>query len=132
MSKTADLRAFAKRMRKVPRTIAIDVARLGASKITTAAQTSFDAGRTAYDETRPLGTSGNRVSLVKGGKLRAMALRFLHDGGTRIRAVVMDRYMGVMIGRFGILPAGGQPLPTRWQQHLETATKEAGAERLNS
>jgi hypothetical protein len=114
--KGASLRSYAKTLKQLPQTVAIEVARQGAGKITTAARDSFDAGRTANDETRPLGTSGNEVDLVVSGDLRANALRFLHDGTTRIRAAIRKRYHGVMIGRFDVLP--GARLPARWRQLL--------------
>jgi len=114
--KGPSLRTYAKTLEQLPRTVAIKVAERGAGVITTAARGSFDSGRTADDQPRPLGTSGNEVNLVVSGNLRAQALRFLHDGTTRIRAALTERYHGVMVGRFGVLP--GARLPARWRQLL--------------
>jgi hypothetical protein len=127
--KGPSLGSFAKKLQGLPRTTAIKVAERGADKISNAAQASFDGGQTAHGDARPLGTSGNVVTLVKDGKLRA-ALRFLHDGGTKIRAALLDKYMGVMVGRFGVLPGGGDPLPQEWQQQLSDTTKDVISEEL--
>ncbi len=115
--KGVTLQSYAKTLKALPRVAAIKVAERGASQISTAAQSSFDAGQTVHDEARPLGTRGNVVTLKKTGKLRA-ALRFLHDGGTRIRAALKERYMGVMTGRFEVLPHGAR-LPARWKRLLD-------------
>jgi hypothetical protein len=114
--KGVSLRTYAKTLEQLPRVAAIKVAERGAGKISTAARESFDAGRTADDQPRPLGTRGNEVDLVVSGDLRATALRFLHDGTTRIRAALRKRYHGVMVGRFGVLP--GARLPAKWRQLL--------------
>jgi hypothetical protein len=117
--KGPSLRTYAKTLKQLPQTVAIEVAERGAGKITTAARDSFDDGRTANDETRPLGENGNVVSLYRSGKLRAVAIRFLHDGGTKIRTAITEKYMGVHIGRFLYLPIGqGGRLPARWRQLL--------------
>jgi hypothetical protein len=111
------LASYSKRLRELPRITAIKVAQRGAGQITTAAQGSLDSGLTAHDEARPLGTSGNAVTLRQTGALRA-ALQFLSDGGTRIRVAVQKRYMGVMVGRFEVLPHAGR-LPARWRRLLD-------------
>lgn len=114
--KGPSLRSYAKTLEQLPRVAAIKVAERGAGVISTAARDSFDSGRTADDRSRPLGTSGNEVDLVQSGDLRATALRFLHDGTTRIRAALTKRYHRVMVGRFGVLP--GARLPARWRRLL--------------
>lgn len=123
------LKTFAKKLQGLPRVTAIKVAERGAVKISTAAQASFDGGQTAHNDVRPLGTSGNVVTLVKGGKLRA-ALQFLHDGGTKIRAALGETYMGVMTGRFRVLPNRGEPLPQEWQRRLSDTATEVISEEL--
>lgn len=126
--KGPSLKAYAKQLRTLPRTVAIKIAERGAAKISAAAEASFDGGRTAHDEPRPLGSRGNQVDLVVSGRLRSMALRYRHDGGTRIRASVSGgRYMGVMIGRFGVLPHGSR-LPARWHQLLGQEAHDAAEE----
>jgi hypothetical protein len=130
--KGPSLRSFASKLQALPRVTAVKVAELGADKISTAAQTSFDGGQTAFGAPRPLGSRGNTVTLVKGGKLRSAALQFRHDGGTRIRAALLDRYMGVMNGRFGVLPGGGDPLPREWQRALSETAREVVFEETGS
>jgi len=113
------LKSYAQTLKQLPREVAVKVASRGASQITSAAQESFSAGRTAHDDPRPTGTSGNAVTLVKSGKLQAMAIRFLHDGGTKIRAAITERYMAVHVGRFRYLPIGqGGRLPAKWRRLL--------------
>jgi hypothetical protein len=111
--KGATLASYAKRLKTLPRTVGIEVARVGASAISTAAQSSFDGGRTAHDDARPTGNAGNAVTLFKSGKLRAY-LKFVSDAGTRIRCVLLEKYMGVMAGRFEVLPHGSR-LPVTWK-----------------
>jgi hypothetical protein len=127
--KGPSLKTFAKKLHTLPRTTAIKVAEQGSGKISNSAQSSFDGGMTAHNDTRPLGTSGNTVTLVKGGKLRA-ALRFLHDGGTKIRAALGEKYMGVMTGRFRVLPNRGEALPDDWQRQLSETTDDVIKEEM--
>lgn len=120
-----DLRAFAKGLQAMPRTVAIETARRSSADLTTALTSSFDGGRTAYDEPRPLGSRGNKLDLVQTGRTRSM-LRFVHDGGTRLRASLMAIPWARYLVRFGILPRGGDPIPAKWRQLLDANTKAAG------
>jgi hypothetical protein len=120
-----DLRSFAKGLKALPKQIAIETAERSAAGLTAALTSSFDAGQTAYDEQRPLGIAGDKLTLVQTGRVRSL-LRFVHDGGTRLRASLMAvRYARYLI-RFGLLPRGGDPLPPKWAQLLDTNTKTAG------
>jgi len=120
-----DLRSFAKGLRRLPRNIAIETARRSAAGLTTALTGSFDAGRTAYDDQRPLGSKGQQVTLKQTGRTRSL-LRFVHDGGTRLRASLMAIPYAKYLIRFGLLPRGGDPLPAKWSQLLDANTKAAG------
>jgi hypothetical protein len=119
------LKDFAKGLKALPRSVAIATAKRSAAGLTRALTSSFDAGRTAYDEARPLGAAGNEVSLVQTGRTRGL-LRFVYDGGTRLRASLMAlRYVRYII-RFGILPRGGDPIPRHWKRQLDDNMKAAG------
>jgi hypothetical protein len=123
------LRSVSQSLWRMPRAMAIDVARKGAALITQAAQESFDAGETAYGDTRPLSPTGKKVSLVKTGRARLIALTFRSDGGTRIRSSIAEKYMGVLVGVYNILPIGaGGLLPRKWARLLKEQTERSGAE----
>jgi hypothetical protein len=105
--------------------VAIETAKRSSQQLTAALTGSFDGGRTAYDEQRPLGSTGNKLDLVVTGRVRGL-LRFVHDGGTKLRASLMAvPYFRYLI-RFGILPRGGDPLPSKWRQVLDENTIAAG------
>jgi hypothetical protein len=117
-----DLREFTKDLQSLPRTAAIKVARKASASLTGAITSSFDAGQTAYDEPRPLGSAGNKLTLRKTDTVRGM-LRMAYDGGTRLRAVLATKYARYLI-RFGILPRGGDAMPRKWSQLLARDTDD--------
>jgi hypothetical protein len=115
-----DLRAFAKGLRALPRVAAVKVAQRAAASLTGALTGSFDSGLTAYDEPRPLGSRGNRLTLRQTGRLRSL-LRMVYDGSTRLRAALTVPYARYQI-RFGVLPRGGDAMPAKWSRLLERDT----------
>lgn len=115
-----DLRAVAKELQKLPRTAGVKVAQRASVSLTGALTGSFDAGQTAYDEARPLGSRGNKLTLRQTGRIRGM-LRMVHDGGTRLRVVLATSYARYLI-RFGLLPRGGDAMPRKWSRLLERDT----------
>jgi hypothetical protein len=127
----ASLKSFAKKLVAMPREVAIDVATTSAGLITRAAQASFDAGLTAYGDTRPLSPTGRAVSLVKTGKARSTALIFRSDGGTKLRSSIVEKYMGILVGVYKILPIGqGGRLPPSWRRLMDDEVVAAFARRF--
>jgi len=114
------LSGLSAKLKDIPRTAAIGVARIAAGKLSSAVLASFDAGQTAYDSARPLGSSGNKLTLVQTGRVRGL-LRFLSDGTTKIRANIGVPYMRYLI-RYGILPVG--PLPIKWRAIFDAEKKK--------
>lgn len=105
------------------RALAIDVAKKLAPKLTSLMQEAYDSGQTIFDESRPLGERGNKLSLVDSGTVRG-ALRW-SQAGTIVRAALNTPYARFLIGKYKIMPSGAQELPFRWQDVLlETANDE--------
>lgn len=129
---TRTLRNLNKRLTQMPKMLAQQVAREAAQEITALAQASYDSGQTVYGDARPRGVHGNELSLVETGFTRA-ALRFVSDGGTKIRAALGRPYARFLIGKYRILPIGNAALPFAWaarlkalvQKHAERALREA-------
>lgn len=120
------LKGFANRLRALPRKLAQRVAALAANTITTAAQKSFDAGVTCFDEARPLGINGNKLTLVKSGRARSVMLRFVSDGGTKIRTMVPEKYMKILVGVYKTLPIGaGGRIPQKWRAGIDQDGRRA-------
>lgn len=117
-------------LKALPRTVAIEVSRSSAGELSTAARGSFDAGLTAYDEPRPLGSSGNELTLIKTGTVQEL-IRFVSDGTTKLRATLGVPYMRYLI-RFGILPRGGQQLPGKWSRLFEAKAQQVIAEKVKA
>ena len=109
------LRAFRKKLLTVSRVAAIKIAKKAAPAVTGEATGSYDSGQTVHGDPRPLGVEGNALSLVLSGTTRG-AMKFVSDGGTKIRAVLGTKYAKFLIGKYGILPTGA--LPTSWQKRL--------------
>ena len=105
------------------KTAAIKVATAAAPCLTSQMDSDFDAGVTAYGGARPLGISGNRLTLVKTGDTRS-DLRFESDGTTRIRVVLTRPYQKFLIGKYAILPSGAQAIPSSWFAELARVTQE--------
>jgi hypothetical protein len=117
-----DLRAVAKGLRALPRVAGVKVARRAAASLTGALTGSFDAGLTAYDEPRPLGSRGNQLTLRQTGRIRSL-LRLVYDGSTKLRAALSTPYARYLI-RYGLLPRGGDAMPGKWSRLLERDTND--------
>jgi hypothetical protein len=117
------LNKFAKKLKRMPRGVAQQIAKKAAPDLTSRTKSAFDSGRTVYNDARPLGSRGNAVSLVKSGDL-AKTLLF-KSIGTIVRAVLGLPYAKYLI-RFGIIP-GGAKIPTEWsaalRKHCEQEAK---------
>lgn len=123
------LRGLARQLHELQKTVAIDVAKRAAPAITGLVQAAFAAGETVYGSSRPLGSHGNALDLVETGKARA-ALMFTNDGGTRVRAVLGEKYMGYLIGKYEILPRGGLTHPDDWWDAIDAIAKDEIAKRV--
>lgn len=107
------LRAFSRNLSNISTVLAQRVAERGAPVITSMAGASYDSGKTAYDEARPLGVAGNSLDLVVSSKARD-SLRFVATG-TRIRCVLGPRWAKFLVGKYKVLP---QSLPEKWSKAL--------------
>lgn len=115
----SSLRDLARTLSKISTVTAARVAERGAPVITAMAGSSYDAGKTAYDEARPLGVSGNTLDLVVSSKTRD-AMRFVATG-TRIRCVLGPRWAKYLVGKYKVLP---QSLPEKWSKALADIANE--------
>jgi hypothetical protein len=87
-----------------------------AVRLTALAREAWDSGVTPYGSTRKSGTHGP-VDLKLTGRAEA-ALQFRSDGPS-VSVSMPKRYMKYLIGRFGVLPAGGQAMPQSWADAIE-------------
>ena len=108
------LRAWAKSLRQLPRTMAADIATGAAPVLTTEAQSAFESGQSVYGEPRPAGVDGRPLTLEKTGATKA-GLKF-RSTGTIVRCVLGPPYSKYLI-RYGILPNG--PLPVGWSRKID-------------
>lgn len=121
-----NLRRYAENLTKLDsEAVGQRIAELGAKALTARMQSDFDAGETAYGDSRPDGFHGP-VTVVKSGKLRSY-LSFAATG-RRIRCVLAVPYARFMVGRFKVLPSGSASLPYAWSQELDAIAKRVRAE----
>lgn len=119
----SSVRGLRQTLRKMPVTVAHDVARRASPKMTDLTRASFDTGSTVYDQPRPRGVDGQPLDLERTGATRR-ALNFTATG-TIVRAVLGTNYARYLIGKYDILPNGA--LPPRWRQSLEKIVSETKA-----
>lgn len=117
----SSIAALKAKLRKLPLSIAIDIARRASPVLTGETRGAFASGRSVYGDPRPLSqTDGKRLTLERTGAVKN-ALRFVNTG-TIIRCVLGPKYSKYLIGKFGILPNG--PLPAGWSAKLAQITRE--------
>lgn len=116
----ASIKALKSKLRELPKTVAIDVARRAAPAVSTLTSTAFESARTVYNDPRPSGVDGRQLTLVRSGRTRD-ALRFVAVG-TLVRCVLPTRWARYLIGKYGVLPNGA--LPVQWSRRLAELTKE--------
>lgn len=109
---TQNLRNFNKKLANMPTVVAQEVAKRGASAITTRAQAAYDSGVSVYGEAYPAG-----LTLFRTGDSRGSMI-FKADGGTKIRCQLGPYYTKYII-HYGILPNGNAALPFEWQKTLK-------------
>jgi len=107
-------------LRRLPVTVAHDIAQRAAPDLTTRSQEAFDSGQTVYGAPRPRGVDGGALTLSKSGQTR----REIHFRvtGTIIRCVLGTRWAKYLIGKYEILPNGR--IPEGWSTSLRTIASE--------
>lgn len=108
------LRALAKSMRQLPKTVAQDVAKRVAPVITDKAQAAYSGGVTVYGDPRPAGVHGNALDLIETGDTQAR-VHFVAIG-TVVRCVLPTRQARFLIGKYRIMPLGA--LPVAWSEAI--------------
>lgn len=124
----ASIRAFASRLRSLPKVVAIKIAVAAADAINEVARETFDAGADAYGVPWAPSSDGQRVSMYKSGAL-SKGVRYVAVGG-RLRAVLSTPYAKYQIGRRPVFPRAGAILPLRYSAALTKATERAIAEHI--
>lgn len=116
------LKRFTANLRLLPTVLAQKVAEAAAPVITARAKETFDAGENPYGLTWAPGAEGQRVSLVKSGRL-ASAIRYVAIG-TKLRVALGVAYAKYQIGRRPVFPTQGGALPVEYARELATTTAE--------
>jgi hypothetical protein len=108
------LNRFKANLRRLPVSLAHDVAQRAAPDMTGLATSAYNSGRTVYDAPRPPSVNGGPLQLRRTGDTEK-TLRFKADGRI-VRCVLGTRYAKYLIGKYGVLPMGR--IPARWQARL--------------
>lgn len=120
---TSSLRAFAQRLRGLPRELAIKVAKDAAPALTAVARQTFDAGEDAFGVPWTPREDGKRATLVKSG---TMAAKIAYVAiGTIIRVALGVSYAKYQVGRRPIFPRQNEQLPASYVAVLEQKTQAA-------
>jgi hypothetical protein len=122
------LRQMREQLRRLPE-MQSAVATKAAPEITSQAVASFDAGTSVYGDPRPPKQDGSTMTLHKTGALRA-GIKF-EPVGTKMRCVLSVKYARYKI-KFGILPRGGQALPTQWEATITKVAADEFQRRMGS
>lgn len=103
------LKAFAARLRALPRVVALKVAAAAAPALTRAARETFMAGADAFGDTWMPGERGQRITLNKSGSLlRSLVYVVI---GTKVRVQMSVTHAKYQIGPRPVLPRQGEGLP---------------------
>jgi hypothetical protein len=117
----AGLKAALKRM---PVSLANDVAQASAPGLTQRTANAYDGGRTVYGEARPAGVNGP-LTLEETGATRSH-VRFVANGRV-VRCVLPTPYAKYLVGKYKILPNGA--MPAEWSQFLAGLVREANTQK---
>lgn len=118
------LRDLKAELRRLPLSVAHDVAKQAAPLLTQFTQTAFDTGRNVYGDPRPKGENGETLTLKQTGTTRR-ALRFVANG-TIIRASLGPRYARYLVGKYKILPVGDRSsMPRNWVRAIDELVRTA-------
>jgi hypothetical protein len=127
MAKRSGLRGKPETMRRLNKRLqqlSTEQAQATASRIapvlTRLARQAYDQGKTVYEESRPLGVTGNELDLVETSKTRDHVE--FKATGTVVRAVLTTKWAPYLIGKYKILPI--QRVPTRWIAEIKKAAGE--------
>lgn len=118
---TDSLRAFAARLRTLPRVVAQEVAKEAAPKLTAIALQTFDAGEDAYGVPWTPREDGKRASLKKSGTLRSK-IQYVAIG-TMLRVALGVSYAKFQVGRRPVFPRQNEALPSSYVEVLEQTTR---------
>lgn len=111
-------------LKKLPLTMAVDVASRAGPALTDLAQDANAGKRGVYGDPYPTGVDGQQLTLRRTGAV-AGSLEFLASG-TQVRARLPEKYARYLVGKYNILPNGA--LPDGWRVRLNgivRATKVA-------
>lgn len=117
-----ELKAALKRM---PVSLANDVAQASAPGLTARTASAYDGGRTVYGEARPAGVDGGELTLEKSGATRS-AIRFVANGRV-VRCVLPTPYAKYLVGKYKVLPNGA--MPAEWSRFLAELVRQADAQK---
>lgn len=121
MNGVTSLQDFSKKLRELPRTVAIKVAAAAAPALTNAAKATFASSQNAFGEDWVPGAEGQTVTLKESGTL-ASTIQYVAVG-TKIRVALGTRYAKYQVGKRPIFPRQGDPLPEAYRDALESTTK---------
>ena len=114
----SDLKA---QLKKIPLSLAHDVAQRAAPTTTRLTQVAYAAGKQVYGEPRPVGEGGRVLDLDQSG-LTKRTLRFVASG-TIVRCVLGAPYMRYLIGKYKVLP--NNAIPAEWDRALNALVEAA-------
>jgi hypothetical protein len=118
------LKSIGQTIRKLPVSVAHDVAQRAAPALTALTRADFDAGQSVYGDPRPRSkVDGHVLTLTRTGATKA-DLRFVANG-TIIRCVLGTKWARYLIGKYGILPSGA--LPAAYKRALDGVVATAKA-----
>ncbi|MCL2724851.1 MAG: hypothetical protein FWD69_10490 [Polyangiaceae bacterium] len=111
----------------MPRTLAQQITARAAPVLTELARETFAESENAYGDPWLSGKEGEKVSLVKTGRLREQL--FYVAIGTRLRVALGVRYAKYQIGKRRVFPRQGA-LPEAYVRALTEIAQEAAREEL--
>lgn len=118
---SATLKAFAEKLRNLPKVVAIRVATAAAPAVTDASVETFRAGEDAHGQLWVPKEDGSRATLVDSGALQS---RLGYTAiGTKLRCQLGVSYAKYQIGRRPVFPKQGEPLPKAYVAALDSAAK---------
>jgi hypothetical protein len=122
------IRAFSKKLRRLPVVIAQQVAASSAPAITEVARATFDAGETPDGVIWAPGVKGQRITLRKSGAMER-ALRYVAVG-TKLRVALGVRYAKYQIGKRPVFPRQGELLPEAYSKILRRKVADLAGQAL--
>lgn len=119
---TSSLKAYAQKLRALPRVVALKVTTSAAPALTKLGRATFDASQDAYGVPWAPGVDGQKITLRKSG---ALAKFLAYVGiGTKLRVALGVPYAKYQIGKRPVFPAQGKALPTAYVTELASITEK--------